>query len=713
MATRNIVPRANGEGGIGTAAKHWGAGYFDNVNLNGGDLGSYLAESTGYGIVSGCTPSISGLTVTVGAGVVHLSDGTRKEIAETNITLDNADSTNPRIDFVYITSVGELAKITGTAATSPSVPTLPSGGISVCNVSVAAGATTGTVTDSRGVLPRFYNTGIVNVTDFGAVGDGVIDDTQAIQAAFNAGGYILFDRDKTYFVTEELHPKSNSIINLNGSTLTYTPKNLIDNCIKIVGENIYLLNGSIIPKNVTFNSALGDGGNFMPICLGAYGGLEASSDGRQWDDEAKHVVIENMTIYGRFNVETGINMNGNVHDICIRNCGFIAGQTSAEQMTCGIMIHWGGDHVSQRDGTQGTPPTITLHPHNIEISNCRFENVGYLQTNSGNAHCIYLSAVYNISIRNCEFDNVMTGVVVSPGDNGYQFGANNESASGIDITNCSGRRIKGHGIRIQGKPTFYDYYEPMGVNVTNCKFVGTGTSQLSTGNDFGVLIGQLPPYSGENNIPKISVNVENFYSGIRIDNASAIINGSTIYNSRSHGIALESVTGALLRGCAVDKSSNDATIGSREEIKITDSEKINITECFVGSQVQDNCAFGIYLIKSIKCIITNNTFGNFDELNGFAIYVNKSTYADYETHNIVENNTFISPDSLHKIGGDKTFTTNIQNVSYGSTAPTTGSWRAGDRVYAQGPGNAGVGCVGWVCITSGTPGTWKKFGLLE
>jgi hypothetical protein len=90
MATRNIVPRATGEGGIGTAAKHWGNGYFDNVNLNGGDLGEYLAESTGYGIISGCEPTISGLTVTVGAGVVHLADGTRKEIAETNITLDNA-----------------------------------------------------------------------------------------------------------------------------------------------------------------------------------------------------------------------------------------------------------------------------------------------------------------------------------------------------------------------------------------------------------------------------------------------------------------------------------------------------------------------------------------------------------------------------------------------------------------------------------------------
>ena len=34
MATKNIVPRANGEGGIGTSAKRWLRGFFKNINVD-------------------------------------------------------------------------------------------------------------------------------------------------------------------------------------------------------------------------------------------------------------------------------------------------------------------------------------------------------------------------------------------------------------------------------------------------------------------------------------------------------------------------------------------------------------------------------------------------------------------------------------------------------------------------------------------------------
>ena len=52
-----------------------------------------------------------------------------------------------------------------------------------------------------------------------------------------------------------------------------------------------------------------------------------------------------------------------------------------------------------------------------------------------------------------------------------------------------------------------------------------------------------------------------------------------------------------------------------------------------------------------------------------------------------------------------------KKVAVGSEAPTTGSNNIGDIVYSNDP-EAG-GWMGWVCIISGTPGTWKRFGKIE
>lgn len=49
-------------------------------------------------------------------------------------------------------------------------------------------------------------------------------------------------------------------------------------------------------------------------------------------------------------------------------------------------------------------------------------------------------------------------------------------------------------------------------------------------------------------------------------------------------------------------------------------------------------------------------------------------------------------------------------IAYYSQAPTSGNWNPGDIVYNTAP-TAG-GNVGWVCISAGSPGTWKTFGTI-
>ena len=50
------------------------------------------------------------------------------------------------------------------------------------------------------------------------------------------------------------------------------------------------------------------------------------------------------------------------------------------------------------------------------------------------------------------------------------------------------------------------------------------------------------------------------------------------------------------------------------------------------------------------------------------------------------------------------------SVTYGSAAPVSGTYNQGAIVYNNAPVSGGN--IGWVCTTTGTPGTWKTFGTI-
>jgi len=52
-----------------------------------------------------------------------------------------------------------------------------------------------------------------------------------------------------------------------------------------------------------------------------------------------------------------------------------------------------------------------------------------------------------------------------------------------------------------------------------------------------------------------------------------------------------------------------------------------------------------------------------------------------------------------------------QGIGYGGAAPTSGTYERGDIVWDSTPSAGGF--MGWVCVTAGTPGTWKTFGAIS
>lgn len=87
---------------------------------------------------------------------------------------------------------------------------------------------------------------------FGAIGDGIVDDSDAINEMFDAGySFVEFGKDKIYRVTKDVVINANICIDLNGSTLTsfdVSPKilNFKSKDTELYG---YSGNGNIVIKN--------------------------------------------------------------------------------------------------------------------------------------------------------------------------------------------------------------------------------------------------------------------------------------------------------------------------------------------------------------------------------------------------------------------------------------------------------------------------------
>lgn len=119
---------------------------------------------------------------------------------------------------------------------------------------------------------------------YGAKGNGIDDDTSAIQSALNNRGLILFSPGKTYKTTKVLRVYASTVIDLNGSTIICTWKHMffnflgnsaftgyngngnitIRNGILIGGATSFAHAENVLLENVSFKDLMND--HFLEIC---------------------------------------------------------------------------------------------------------------------------------------------------------------------------------------------------------------------------------------------------------------------------------------------------------------------------------------------------------------------------------------------------------------------------------------------------------------
>ncbi len=87
--------------------------------------------------------------------------------------------------------------------------------------------------------------------EYGAVGNGVDDDSNAIQNAVDNKGLVLFSPGKNYKVVSTIRLKKDTVLDLNGATITSANKHLFFNFLSSDTFTAHNGNGNIAIKNGT------------------------------------------------------------------------------------------------------------------------------------------------------------------------------------------------------------------------------------------------------------------------------------------------------------------------------------------------------------------------------------------------------------------------------------------------------------------------------
>jgi hypothetical protein len=586
---------------------------------------------------------------------------------------------------VAIIKISELPAADTPVSPSDVVPALQNGVTKKAAINQFGFIAGGTGATTRTIQNKLRD--IVSVKDFGAVGDGVTDDYVAIQAAIAAinaqGGGTLYFPYGTYFINQHVifgGPSQNTITDFTFS-----------NCDGLViegnGSTIQLQGGWVMTKDYT--------------AAGFWFSYQRSI--QMIFSSCSNVVINDLFLNGgaqTITKEPGLTAENSSHGITIYgNNQFTLNNVNVSYYCC--------DGMYIDAATSGTPKPITSY---FQANNCTF-------TNNARQGCSIIQARY------CTFNRCTFSYTGEAGT----FG-NFAPSAGVDIEPNYTPASPG-SLAVSDYTGDIQFYGCLFLNNKGIQYVATNVDSvrypvLLDGCTVRVTNVSTYPYPFITPATK-NTNVINCYFDTasiqpNYGNAEAPavnISGNTFYSTQSN---LGFFNGVLVGNVA----GQDITV---------DNNKFY----FMGTT--GHTGFGIYL-QSPQTKFTNNyTFTNAALHNGVTYDLihlvqqvaqsennrwdtNLSTASklftvDY-TNAVKANDYFVQPTYISPSTapwpsnfytlGTTAFSTLLsasnKKITYGTAAPTTGTWAVGDRVVNS---NTLIGNPsGWVCTTAGTPGTW-------
>ena len=461
----------------------------DGSPLAGGKLYSYQAGTSTplatYTDSTGTTANANPVILDArGEANVWLSDSAYKLVLKTSDdstiwTVDNVSTMQGNIDVVQANLDAYIASLAASSGSSL-----------VGFIQPSAEAT------ARTVEEKLSDT--VNVFDFGAVGDGVTDDTDAIQAAIDAlpstGGVVFFNPG-TYLISSTLTASTGVL--LNGQNRTDLSANT---------------NGS--GNNNAQPRILWGGGSgisdYMYIMAPAVVGDVIWGGGAvylEWDGNANATgaVILDNTKYSRFNGKirnvtyAGLIVNstsGAPSNFSMKNhiesLEFIWGVAAACQDAHGLILAGNGSNVPATQQFVGDVAGLVYNGDLVRISetdNAQLQSVhGVVQSGGTGSSLTLLNVGAQPSSYNC-FNYVVGPIKLDNGLKGNFFANYNSEGGGITqlagssswdgdlVDYVSGERFTSHKWALRDK-----------ISLTNANFIGdSGMTTVAFGLQWNTL----------------------------------------------------------------------------------------------------------------------------------------------------------------------------------------------------------------------------------